>query len=83
MSMISMYSANWCGDCVRTRAQLDQLGLEYEYLDVDANSEHKAHAISLSGRPNIPVVVFPDGTHLVEPTDAALQEKVRQLDLIS
>ena len=81
--MISMYSANWCGDCVRTRAQLDQLGLEYEYLDVDANSEHKAHAISISGRPNITVVVFPDGTHLVEPTDAALQEKVRQLDLIS
>ena len=81
--MISMYSVNWCGDCVRTRAQLDQLGLEYEYLDVDANSEHKAHAISISVRPNIPVVVFPDGTHLVEPTDAALQEKVRQLDLIS
>ncbi len=51
MSMISMYSASWCGDCVRTRAQLDQLGLEYEYLDVDANSEHKAHAISISGRP--------------------------------
>ncbi len=81
--MISMYSANWCGDCVRTRAQLDQLGLEYEYLDVDANSEHKAHAISSSGRAKMPGVVFPDGTHLVEPTDAALQEKVRQLDLIS
>ena len=81
--MISMYSANWCGVCVRTRAQLDQLGLEYEYLDVDANSEHEAHAISISGRPNIPVVVFPDGTYLVEPTDAALQEKVQQLGLIS
>ena len=49
--MISMYSASWCGDCVRTRAQLDELGLEYEYLDIDAHSEHKARAIDISGRP--------------------------------
>jgi mycoredoxin len=80
--MISMYSASWCGDCVRTKEQLDELGLEYEYLDIDAHSEHKARAIDISGRPNIPVVVFPDGTYLVEPTDVALHEKVQQLGLI-
>ena len=43
---------------------------------------HKARAIDISGRPNIPIVVFPDGTHLVEPTDVALHEKVQQLGLI-
>ena len=80
--MINMYSASWCGDCVRTKKQLDELALEYEYLDIDAHSEHKARAIDISGRPNIPVVVFPDGTHLVEPTDVALHEKVQQLGLI-
>ena len=80
--MISMYSASWCGDCVRTKEQLDELGLEYEYLDIDAHSEHKTRAIGISGRPNIPVVVFPDGTYLVEPTDVALHEKVQQHGLI-
>ena len=43
---------------------------------------HKARAIDISGRPNIPIVVFPDVTHLVEPTDVALHEKVQQLGLI-
>ena len=55
------------------------VGLVYWPLQ---QSVHKARAIDISGRPNIPVVVFPDVTHLVEPTDVALHEKVQQLGLI-
>lgn len=28
------------------------------------------------GRRSVPVVVFPDGTHLTEPTDAELEAKL-------
>ena len=80
--MISMYGADWCGDCRRTKSQLNELGVDFEYLDVDAHAEHKVSAQEISGKPNIPVVVFPDETFLVEPANSELEVKLRQLDLI-
>ena len=80
--MIRMYGADWCGDCRRTKSQLSELGVAFEYLDVDAHPEHKARALEISGKPNIPVVVFPDETYLVEPANPELELKLRQLDLI-
>jgi len=80
--MISMYGADWCGDCRRTKSQLTELGVEFEYLDVDANRDYKARAIEISNRPNIPVVVFPDKTHLVEPSNSDIERKLQELNLI-
>ncbi|WP_229116374.1 glutaredoxin family protein [Parenemella sanctibonifatiensis] len=47
---IRMYGADWCGDCRRTKAQLDGLGVAYEYLDVEANPELAEEARGISGR---------------------------------
>ncbi len=80
--MISMYGADWCGDCRRTKSQLTELGVEFEYLDVDADADYKTRAVEISGKPNIPVVVFPDKTHLVEPSDSDVELKLRELNLI-
>jgi len=80
--MISMYGADWCGDCRRTKSQLTELGVEFEYLDVDANRDYKARAVEISSKPNIPVVVFPDKTHLVEPSNSEIERKLRALNLI-
>lgn len=80
--MIRMYGADWCGDCRRTKSQLDELGVAFEYLDVDAHPEYKAQAIEISGKPSIPVVVFPDETYLVEPANSELEVKLHQLGLI-
>jgi mycoredoxin len=81
--VIRMYGADWCGDCRRTKPQLDDLGVAFEYLDVDAHPEHKARALEISGKPNIPVVVFPDEGYLVEPSNSDLELKLRQLELIN
>jgi hypothetical protein len=37
-----------------------------------------ARASAISGRTNIPVIAFPDGTHLVEPSDVELRAKVAE-----
>jgi len=71
-----MYGADWCRDCRRSKSVLDADGVPYEYIDVEALPDAAAEAQRISGRLNIPVVVFPDGSHLVEPTDAALRERV-------
>jgi glutaredoxin len=71
---IIVYGADWCGDCVRARRLLDRLGQRYEYIDVDLQAGAAEEAIEVArGRKNIPVIVFPDGRVLVEPSDPELE----------
>ncbi len=79
---IKMYGAQWCGDCRRTKRQLDELGVPYEYLDVEHDDQLRDEAIAISGRQSIPVVVFADGTHLVEPTNPSLYVKLVELGIV-
>ncbi len=72
MDEITVYGAAWCGDCRRATRTLDRLGVSYRYIDVDdpARAE-EAQRIGRSKR--IPVVILPDETVLVEPTDPELE----------
>jgi len=79
---IEFYGAEWCGDCRRAQALLEHYGLEFRYHDVDASDEDKNRAIEISGLPRIPVLLFPDGSHLSEPSAPKLQEKLTELDMI-
>lgn len=71
-----MYGADWCSDCRRSKKLLDAEGASYEYIDVEAIEDAADKARAISGRTNIPVIVFPDGSHLVEPSNAELLEKL-------
>ena len=79
---VEFYGAAWCGDCVRARAQLEHNGVDFTYHEVDARGEDKAKAIELSGRPNIPVLLFPDGSVLTEPSNPLLNSKLTELEMI-
>ncbi|MGB4779168.1 glutaredoxin family protein [Microbacterium sp.] len=81
-SPITMFGADWCRDCRRTKAQLDALGIPYTYVDLVADPAAADVAREISGRTNIPVVVYPDATHHVEPSNADVEEKLRELALI-
>ncbi len=77
MAKVTMYGADWCGDCRRSKRVLDELGVEYDWIDVDAVPEAAERARELSGRPNIPVIRLPDGTVLTEPSDDELEAALR------
>ncbi len=79
---LTMFGAEWCIDCRRTKKQLDSLGVVYDYVDLDADPAAADIAREISGRTNIPVVVYPDATHHVEPSNADVEEKLRELALI-
>lgn len=76
---ITMFGAEWCGDCRRSKALLDKLNVDYDYVDLEAVEDGAARAEAISGRKNIPVVVFPDGAHFTEPSDAELQAKLEEV----
>jgi glutaredoxin-like protein len=77
-----MFGADWCRDCRRTKAQLDRLGVPYEYVDLEAEPTAADVAREISGRTSIPVVVYPDASHHVEPSDADVEAKLRELALV-
>lgn len=79
---LTLFGADWCRDCIRTKKQLDELGVEYTYVDLVAEPAAADLAKEISGRTNIPVVVYPDASHHVEPSNADVESKLRELSLI-
>lgn len=80
---ITMYGAQWCGDCRRSKSLLDRLEVDYDYVDLLLVEDGADRARAISGRTNIPVIVFSDDTHMVEPSDAEVRTKLTQLGHIS
>ena len=82
-SQIKMYGAEWCGDCRRSKKYLDSNNVKYDYVDVEADKTASDKVIEINkGMRSIPVILFPDGTHLTEPSDAALKEKLETLKIL-
>ncbi len=80
---ITMYSADWCGDCVRSKRLLDSLQVSYEIIDVESVPGASEKVIEINGgKRSIPVILFPDGTHLTEPSDIDLKAKLEALQII-
>jgi mycoredoxin len=81
--MITMYSADWCGDCRRSKRLMDSLNVKYSIIDVDADEAAAAKVIEINGgMRSIPVIIFPDGTHMTEPSDIDLKAKLEALKII-
>ncbi|QLY31484.1 glutaredoxin family protein [Nocardia huaxiensis] len=72
MDDIVLYGADWCGDCRRAKVWLRENNVAFTEIDVEHDEVARERAIEISGRKNIPVIVLPDGTVLVEPTNAQL-----------
>jgi mycoredoxin len=81
--MITMYSGEWCGDCRRSKRLLDSLNVEYSIIDIEADEAAAAKVIEINnGMRSIPVIIFPDGTHMTEPSDIDLKAKLVALKII-
>ena len=75
---IKLYGAEWCPDCHRSRNYLDSQSVAYEYVNVDDNEDAQNYVKQVNdNRLIIPTIVFPDGSVLVEPSNAELARKLR------
>lgn len=81
---ITMYGADWCGDCRRAKAWFEENGYEYDYVDLVANPEETQNVLDRNnGKQQIPVIVFADDSHLVEPTNQELADKMASLESVA
>ncbi len=82
MSEITFYGADWCGDCRRSKRLLVENSVEFTYVDSEKDLTAAEKIVAISGRQNIPLLVFLDGTFLSEPSDAALKAKLESLAIL-
>jgi thioredoxin reductase (NADPH) len=74
---IRVYGASWCPDCKRAKRFLADQRIPFEWHDIETNPDGIRIVQERNGGNNtIPTIVFPDGSHLSEPTDEDLADKL-------
>ena len=77
MDRITVYGAPWCPDCRRSKAFFTEQRIPFAWVDIDEDAEGLRFVEELQhGGRTIPTIVFPDGSHLLEPTNAELAAKL-------
>lgn len=75
-STIALYGADWCPDCRRSKRWLTENNVAFDFYDVDADPEANEFVKKIEGgNRSIPLIIFPDGSTLVEPSNDALAAK--------
>jgi thioredoxin reductase (NADPH) len=74
---ISLYGAHWCPDCRRCKQVLGEHQIPYHWIDVDQDPEALQFVLEQNkGKRLIPMLVFPDGSFLVDPSNTELAAKL-------
>ena len=76
-SNIKIYGTSTCKDCIIAKQVFQDLGTDYEFINMEDDSEATRTAIELNdGVRKIPVIQFEDGSLLVEPSYQQLKDKI-------
>ncbi len=74
---IIVYSTVWCPDCKRAKQFFGEQRVPYVNIDIEQDAAAMAFVERVNGGKRIiPTIVFPDGSRLVEPSNAELAEKL-------
>src|SRR6187200_1597484 len=71
------YGASWCPDCRRAKRFFGDQRVSFEWHDIEVDPDGARTVQERNDGNNIiPTIVFPDGSHLSEPTNEELAEKI-------
>jgi mycoredoxin len=74
---IIMYGTTWCPDCTRSKRWLESHNIPYTWYDIEKDAAAREYVVKVNhGKRSVPTILFPDGSVLVEPSDADLAKKV-------
>ena len=80
MEQIKMYGTKWCGDCARAKQVFARHNINYAWIDIESDAEACAYVKKVNGGfQSVPTILFPDGTVLVEPSNAVLEQKIAEM----
>jgi thioredoxin reductase (NADPH) len=74
---ITVIGAHWCPDCRRAKSFLAEHRVAYDWIDLDEHPEATEIVERVNGGSrSIPTILFPDGSHLTEPGNDELADKL-------
>ena len=74
---LRVLSTDWCGYCRLLKSFLDAHGIPYELFNIEEDDDALAEIKNLQkGGRTVPTVVYPDGTHDVNPNSTRHMEKL-------
>ncbi|MBO0867701.1 MAG: FAD-dependent oxidoreductase [Micromonosporaceae bacterium] len=74
---LTVYGAPWCPDCKRAKKFLAEHRVAYRWIDIDQDPDGLAYVErQQNGGRTIPMVMFPDGSRLLEPGNDELAAKL-------
>ena len=74
---ITVIGASWCPDCRRAKTFLADQRIAYDWIDLEAHPEVTEIVERVNhGARAIPTIIFPDGSHLTEPGNDELADKL-------
>jgi len=74
---ITVYGADWCPDCRRSKQFLTDRSIPFTWVDTDQDKDAEALVRQMNhGMRIIPTIIFEDGTFLAEPSNNILAEKL-------
>jgi thioredoxin reductase (NADPH) len=75
--LIKVYGASWCPDCRRAKRFLGDQRIPFEWHDIESDPDGTRIVQERNNGNNIiPTIIFPDGSHLAEPSNEELAEKI-------
>lgn len=79
-NQLKVYTTPWCGDCRRSKRWLDEHHVPYENIDIESDPAAADYVVQVNhGSQSVPTLIFPDGSVLVEPSNATLAAHVQKV----
>lgn len=74
---IVMFSTAWCGYCKRLKMMLDHAEIEYQEIDIEADTKAAELVGSVNGGNHVvPTILFADGTTATNPSINEVKQRI-------
>jgi mycoredoxin len=74
---IRVYGTAWCPDCSRAKQVFNKTNVQFTWIDIEQDPEAAEYVEKVNqGYKSVPTIIFPDGSVLVEPSNAELESKL-------
>jgi glutaredoxin len=83
MAQVKVYGADWCGMTRRTLSHLDQLGVPYDYINVEKDPRASEWVKQQNGGKEKKPTLEIAGTVLSTPANRELEEVLRRENILT
>lgn len=74
---IILYTSKFCGHAWIVERFMRENEIDVELINIDGNHQARQQVMAINnGYASVPTLIFPDGTHLTEPSLAQLRQKL-------